>query len=182
MDKILEKTLLLGPQDVERTLQRIAHELWEAHTKNGDVALVGILTRGYHLAVRLGEIIGALRGHPVEVGALDIGLYRDDLEMKDAAPLVRSTEIPFDLDGRPIVLVDDVLFTGRTVRAALNAICDLGRPDRVRLTVLVDRGHRELPVAPDFVGREVYTRRNDAVKVLLREIDGEDAVYLVETR
>lgn len=177
-----EKTLLLNPQDVERTLQRIAHELWEAHGKNDDLALVGIWTRGFHLATRLAELIGALRGTPVEVGALDIGLYRDDLEVHGATPLVHSTEIPFPLDHRPIVLVDDVLYTGRTIRAALNALCDIGRPSQVRLAVLIDRGHRELPVAANHTGREVYTRRNDAVKVLLTETDGEDAVYLVETR
>ncbi len=177
-----ERTLLLNPQDVERTLRRLAHELWEAHKEGEDMALVGILTRGYHLAVRLGKIIHELRGSPVEVGALDIGLYRDDHDLKGIAPLVRSTDIRFQVDGRPITLVDDVLFTGRTVRSALNALCDLGRPSRVRLITLLDRGHRELPVAPDHVGREIFTRRRDTVQVLLQEVDGEDAVYLVEPR
>ncbi len=176
-----ERTLL-DTQDVERTLQRLAHEMWETHGRDGDLALVGIRTRGFYLAERLGKMISALRGAEVQVGALDIGLYRDDLELQGVAPMVRSTEIHFTVDRRPITLIDDVLFTGRTVRSALNALCDLGRPSRVRLAALIDRGHRELPVAPDHVGREVHTRRDDKVDVLLTEVDGEDAVHLVESR
>ncbi len=175
-----ERTLL-DTQDVERTLQRLAHEMWETHGRDGDLALVGIRTRGFYLAERLGKMISALRGAEVQVGALDIGLYRDDLELQGVAPMVRSTEIHFTVDRRPITLIDDVLFTGRTVRSALNALCDLGRPSRVRLAVLIDRGHRELPIRADYVGKNMPSARHEEIQVRLVETDGIDEVDIISS-
>jgi len=175
-----ETTLLvLTRDDITRTLQRMAHEIVEKSGKEEVPALVGIRIRGDVLAVRLRRLLEDLYGTPLDTGALDIGLYRDDVEMGNAIPELRSTDIEFDVDGRHIILVDDVLYTGRTVRAALNALFDLGRPRQVELVVLVDRGHRELPIRPDYVGRNINTRSDEHIRVKLAEVDGEDAVYLV---
>ena len=145
-----------------------------------DIALVGIKTRGVTLAERIGAKIAAIEGTKPSVGALDITLYRDDLGLKAEQPVVRSTEISFPIKGRTVVLVDDVLFTGRTIRAAMDALMDLGRPHIIRLAVLVDRGHRELPIRPDYIGKNLPTSRRETVAVLLREHDGVDRVVIQE--
>jgi pyrimidine operon attenuation protein/uracil phosphoribosyltransferase len=164
---------------VERALSRIAHEILE---KNKTApALVGIRSRGVPLARRLAMKLESLDGKPVPTGALDINLYRDDLSRVGDHPILRRTEIPFEVDDSVLVLVDDVLFTGRTIRAALDGVMDLGRPRMIQLAVLVDRGHRELPIRADYVGKNVPTSMDQQVEVLLRETDeGEDEVVLVE--
>lgn len=169
--------LLMQDEDINRTMQRMAHQVWERNA-GGDLVLVGIHSRGVTLAQRIQHIIKKIIGQDVPMGELDIGLYRDDVGMNPVAPEVRSTEIPFDVEDKNIVLVDDVLFTGRTVRAALNALMDLGRPKRVQLLVLVDRGHRELPIQADFVGKEVKTYSSETVSVHLQEEDGKDEVII----
>jgi pyrimidine operon attenuation protein/uracil phosphoribosyltransferase len=171
---------LLDADDVRRALTRIAHEIIERDKGAGDIALVGIANRGDDLARRLAAEIERIEGTPVPVGVLDISFYRDDIGLKAEAPEVHETRIDFDINGRTLVLVDDVLFTGRTIRAAMDALMDLGRPTRIRLAVLVDRGHRELPIRADFVGKNVPTRRADDVRVLVSELDGKDAVVVEE--
>ena len=168
-----------GPE-VARTIRRLAHEIVESNGGVGNLVLVGLLTRGAPLAARLAAAIEAFEGEAPPVGRLDIGLYRDDLGRRGAFPPVRPSDIPCGVDGATVVLVDDVLFTGRTIRAALDAIMDFGRPARVRLAVMVDRGHRELPIRPDFVGRNIPTAPTQTVDVRLAESDGEDAIYLLE--
>jgi pyrimidine operon attenuation protein / uracil phosphoribosyltransferase len=175
-----EKAQVLDPAAVERALTRIGHEIVEQAAGGGDVVLVGIKTRGVTLAHRIADKIGAIEGRRPPVGALDITLYRDDLGLKPERPVVRSTEMAFSVDGRTVVLVDDVLFTGRTIRAAMDALMDLGRPRSIRLAVLVDRGHRELPIRPDYVGKNLPTSRRETVAVRLREHDGEDRVVIQE--
>jgi pyrimidine operon attenuation protein / uracil phosphoribosyltransferase len=172
---------LLDADDVRRALTRIAHEIIERDKGAGDIALVGIANRGDDLARRLAAEIERIEGMSVPVGVLDITFYRDDIGLKAEAPEVHETRIDFDISGRTLVLVDDVLFTGRTIRAAMDALTDLGRPTRIRLAVLVDRGHRELPIRADFVGKNVPTRRTDDVRVLVTELDDRDAV-VVEDR
>jgi pyrimidine operon attenuation protein/uracil phosphoribosyltransferase len=170
----------MDSERIGRTLARIAHEIVERNRGVGDLALVGVRTRGVPIARRLAAILRDITGHEVATGALDITLYRDDL-MKTAVgpqPIVRRTEIPFSIDGRHIVLVDDVLYTGRTIRAALDALIDFGRPSTIQLVVLVDRGHRELPIKADYVGKNVPTSRRETIHVRLAEIDGDDEVTL----
>jgi len=165
---------------IGRSLTRIAHEIVERNRGVGDLALVGVRTRGVPIARRLAASLRDISGIDVPTGALDITLYRDDL-MKTAVgpqPIVRRTEIPFSIDGRHIVLVDDVLYTGRTIRAALDALIDFGRPSTIQLVVLVDRGHRELPIKADYVGKNVPTSRRETIHVRLAEIDGADEVTL----
>lgn len=171
-----EGVLVMTADDVRRALTRIAHEIVEKNRGAEGVVLVGIQRKGAPLAVRLQELIRQFEGVEVPVGTLDITLYRDDVLEKGRE--VRSTQIPVNVEGRPVVLVDEVFFTGRTVRAALDAVTDLGRPDAVQLAVLVDRGHRELPIRPDYVGKNLPTSRREYVSVHLREIEGEDAVYI----
>ena len=175
-----EKAQVLDETALERALTRIAHEIVEQAGGVEDVALVGIKTRGVTLAARVAAKIAAIEGRSPSVGALDITLYRDDLGLKAEQPVVRSTEISFPIKGRTVVLVDDVLFTGRTIRAAMDALMDLGRPHIIRLAVLVDRGHRELPIRPDYIGKNLPTSRRETVAVLLREHDGEDRVVILE--
>ncbi len=170
----------MNGEEMRRALYRIAHEIVEANKGVEGLALVGIHTRGIPLAQRIAGFIRAFEGKEVPVGMLDITLYRDDLTEIGLKPQVRETRIPFDLQGKAIVLVDDVLYTGRTARAALDALMDLGRPRRIYLAVLVDRGHRELPIRADFVGKNVPTSRNEVVKVKVAEVDGEDRVELWE--
>ena len=170
---------ILGPDDVRRALARIAHEIVERERTEG-LVLVGIADRGDHLALRLAREIAAIEGAEIPVGVLDITFYRDDIGMTAEAPEVHETRIPFDITGRTVVLVDDVLFTGRTIRAAMDALTDLGRARRIRLAVLVDRGHRELPIRADFVGKNVPTSRSQQVKVHLAETDGTDEVRVTE--
>lgn len=173
---------LLDAADVRRALRRIAHEILERDKGARDLALVGIANRGDDLARRLAAEIEGIEGARVPVGVLDITFYRDDIGMIAEAPQVRETRIPFDITGRTVVLVDDVLFTGRTIRAAMDALMDLGRPERIQLAVLVDRGHRELPIRADYVGKNVPTNHDDDVRVLVAEMDGEDAVVLENLR
>jgi pyrimidine operon attenuation protein/uracil phosphoribosyltransferase len=174
-----EKAQVLDAAGLDRALTRIAHEIVE-QAGGEDVALVGIKTRGETLAARIAQKISAIEGTRPPVGALDITLYRDDLGLKAEQPVVRGTEIAFPLKGRIVVLVDDVLFTGRTIRAAMDALMDLGRPRIIRLAVLVDRGHRELPIRPDYIGKNLPTSRRETVAVMLREHDGADGVVIQE--
>jgi len=173
----------MDSERIGRSLTRIAHEIVERNRGVGDLALVGVRTRGVPIAKRLAASLRDITGTEVPTGALDITLYRDDL-MKTAVgpqPIVRRTEIPFSIDGRHIVLVDDVLYTGRTIRAALDALIDFGRPSTIQLVVLVDRGHRELPIKADYVGKNVPTSRRETIHVRLAEIDGRDEVTLDQT-
>ncbi|MBI4560938.1 MAG: bifunctional pyr operon transcriptional regulator/uracil phosphoribosyltransferase PyrR [Candidatus Rokubacteria bacterium] len=175
-----EKAQVMDEQGIDRALTRIAHEILEKTQGTTELALVGIRTRGVSLAHRLAEKIGAFEAGAPPVGTLDITLYRDDLGLLGEQPMVKATEIPFSIQGKTVVLVDDVLFTGRTIRAALDALIDLGRPRMIQLAVLVDRGHRELPIRPDYVGKNIPTSRREAVAVLLKEHDGEDRVVIQE--
>jgi pyrimidine operon attenuation protein/uracil phosphoribosyltransferase len=164
--------------DVARALARIAHEIAEKNKGASRVVLVGILTRGVHLAQRLAKLIAEIEGVNVPTGSLDIGLYRDDIGMRAPTPLA-PVRMP-DIDGKIVVLVDDVLYTGRSIRAAMDALIDLGRPQSVQLAVLVDRGHRELPIRADYVGKNIPTAHNEEVRVRMAEVDGEDGVDLGE--
>jgi pyrimidine operon attenuation protein/uracil phosphoribosyltransferase len=166
----------MDANDIRRALVRIAHEIIEKNRGAEDVALVGLQTRGVPLAHRLAALIREFETAAVPVAELDITLYRDDFRTRPA--LVRPTDIPFDVDGKKLILVDEVIFTGRTVRAALDALTDLGRPATIQLAVLVDRGHRELPIRPDYVGKNLPTSRNEHVIVRLSETDDEDAVLI----
>jgi len=163
-----------------RTLSRFAHEILERHPDTKRLALVGIRSRGVPLARRLARLIAQAAGTEPAVGALDISLYRDDFTSLASQPITKGTDILFSIDGRTVVLVDDVLFTGRTVRAALDQLIDFGRPARIELAVLVDRGHRELPIRADYVGRSLTTSRDEAVEVRVREEDGKDEVVLIQ--
>jgi pyrimidine operon attenuation protein/uracil phosphoribosyltransferase len=172
--------VVLDRDDVRRTLLRVAHEIVEKNPGSDGVALVGIHTRGAVLGERLHALVGELTGAEVPRGDLDISFYRDDVDTRqpDAQPVVHASHLDFDLDGRTVVLVDDVLFTGRTVRAAIGALFDYGRPERVQLAVLVDRGHREIPIRPDYVGKNLPTSRNERVYVRVQELDGVDEVAI----
>lgn len=169
---------ILDAKKMERTLTRIAHEILERNKSVENLALVGIRTRGVPLARRLAEKIKKIEKVEIDVGTLDINLYRDDWSMISDHPVLKKTEIPFQIDDKKIVLVDDVLFTGRTIRAALDALVDLGRPKIIQLAVLVDRGHRELPIRADFVGKNVPTSLQEFVEVRIKEIDGADEVII----
>ncbi|MCK8825326.1 bifunctional pyr operon transcriptional regulator/uracil phosphoribosyltransferase PyrR [Fuchsiella alkaliacetigena] len=169
---------ILNTEEIERALTRIAHEILEKNKGLQDLALIGIRTRGAPLAKRVAEKIAEIEGAEVPVGILDITLYRDDLTTIAQQPVVHKTEISFDVTGKKIVLVDDVLYTGRTVRAALDALVDLGRPQVIQLAVLIDRGHRELPIKADYVGKNVPTAKEELIDVKLVETDGEDMVFL----
>ena len=171
---------LMDGDRMARTLTRMAHEVMERHPKAEETVLVGVQTRGVPLARRLAEAMAGAGGRRPPVGSLDITLYRDDLTTIAPHPVLKGTQIPVSIDGKVVVLVDDVLFTGRTVRAALDELIDFGRPARIALAVLVDRGHRELPIRPDYVGKTVSTSRAEIVQVRLREEDGEDQVLLLE--
>ncbi len=175
-----EKAQVLDDQGIDRALTRIAHEILERAGGADALALVGIRTRGVSLARRIAERLQAIEGVKIPVGVLDITLYRDDLGLKAEMPVLRGTDIPFPVAGKTVVLVDDVLYTGRTIRAALDAIIDLGRPRLIQLAVLIDRGHRELPIRPDYVGKNLPTARREIVQVLLREHDGQDRVVIQE--
>ena len=172
--------VILGADEIRRATLRIAHEIVERGGDPHDLALVGIRSRGDVLATRLREAIHQHEGALLPLGALDITLYRDDLTRIGHAPIVRTTEIDFPVDDRVVVLVDDVLYTGRTIRAAMDALVDYGRPRAIRLAVLVDRGHRELPIRADHVGKNVPTQPRDDVRVHLVEVDGRDEVELVK--
>lgn len=172
--------VILSPEDIRRSLSRIAHEIVENNPSLDDLVLVGMRTRGVPLAARLAQRIADFEGREVLVGALDIGLYRDDISYLDLKPALKPTEIPTDIEGKRVVLVDDVLFTGRSIRAALDALIDFGRPQHIQLAVLVDRGHRELPIRADYVGKNIPTARHEEIQVRLAEIDGRDEVVVLE--
>jgi len=172
--------VILSPDEIRRALSRIAHEIVEHNPTLTDVVLVGMRTRGVPLAVRLAQRIAEFEGQSVPVGALDIGLYRDDISYLDLKPQLKPTEIPTDIAGKVVVLVDDVLFTGRSIRAALDALIDFGRPRHIELAVLVDRGHRELPIRADYVGKNIPTARHEEIQVRLEETDGRDEVVVIE--
>jgi len=182
---LLPGKVLLNADALSRTLSRIAHEIIEADPELDEVALVGIHTRGVPLAQRLARLIEERAGEAPDLGAVDITFYRDDVTVRGGEaplapqPLVRATQLDFPLDGRTVVLVDDVLYTGRTIRAAIEALFDYGRPARVQLAVLVDRGHRELPIRPDYIGKNLPTARGERIQVQLVEVDELDAVLLV---
>ena len=177
--------VLLDADAIRRTLSRVAHEIIERNAELDRVALVGIQTRGVPLAHRLRELIAERAGVELEVGTVDVTFYRDDVQIRGgeaplhAQPVVRATNLGFPLEGRTCVLVDDVLYTGRTIRAAIEALFDYGRPDRIQLAVLADRGHRELPIRPDYVGKNLPTARDERVQVQLVEVDEVDRVLLV---
>jgi pyrimidine operon attenuation protein/uracil phosphoribosyltransferase len=175
------KAQVMDASDVRRALVRIAHEIVERNKGIDDLVLVGIRTRGAPLAERVASAIASFEGGDVPSGALDVTLYRDDVALRSPRNL-EATTVPTDLDGRVVIVVDDVLYTGRTIRAAFDALLDLGRPRAIRLAVLVDRGHRELPIRADFVGKNLPTAAEEVVRVLVEEIDGEDAVLIGEAK
>jgi pyrimidine operon attenuation protein/uracil phosphoribosyltransferase len=177
--RLREKAQVLDDAALDRALTRIAHEILERNGGAKDLAFVGLRTRGVTLAQRLNAKIAAIDGAQLPVGTLDITLYRDDLDMR-GAPVIRGTDIPFSIKNKTVVLVDDVLYTGRTIRAALDALIDLGRPQSIQLAILIDRGHRELPIRPDFIGKNLPTSRRESVAVRLKEHDGEDRVVIEE--
>lgn len=180
MSATREKAQLMSASEMDRTLVRLAHEILEKSEDLSKLALIGIRRRGVPIAERLAAKISTLEKIQVPVGILDINLYRDDLSTVGAKPVINATEINFDIQGRDIILTDDVLYTGRTIRAALDALFDHGRPARVQLLCLIDRGHRELPIDARYVGRKVPTTKNEIIEVKLQEIDGMEKVLLVE--
>ncbi len=173
------KSICMDAGEIERSLTRIAHQILETNKGASGIALVGIVTRGDLLAKKLAQKIESIEGVKVPLGKLDISFYRDDF-MTYLSPEVHSTDIPFDVDGKTVVLVDDVLYTGRTIRAALDALMDIGRPAAVQLAVLVDRGHRELPIRADYVGKNVPSSSDENVRLFLEEVDGVSAVEILE--
>jgi pyrimidine operon attenuation protein / uracil phosphoribosyltransferase len=175
-----EKAKIIDQETMARSLMRIAHEIVEKNKGTQDLCLVGIRTRGVYIAERLAANIKSIEHKEIPVGILDITLYRDDLTLIASHPVVHKTEIDFDITGKNIVLVDDVLYSGRTIRAALDALVDLGRPYTIQLAVLVDRGHRELPIRPDYVGKNIPTAKNETVEVRLSEFEGKDEVVIIE--
>ena len=177
-----EKAQILDKEQIRRALTRISHEIVERNRGIDRLVLAGIRTRGVPLARRLAEMIEKIEGTKVPVGILDITLYRDDLSTVAEQPVVNQTSMPVDVQGKTVVLVDDVLFTGRTARAALDAVIDLGRPERVQLAVLIDRGHRELPIRADYVGKNLPTSTKEIVAVRLEEIDEDDRVIIMEEK
>ncbi|HTM90062.1 MAG TPA: bifunctional pyr operon transcriptional regulator/uracil phosphoribosyltransferase PyrR [Terriglobales bacterium] len=178
--KLRQKAQLMSASEIERTLVRLAHEIVEKNNGVEDLALVGIRRRGVPLAERLGKLIARIEDKPVPVGSLDITLYRDDLSTIDHKPVVQEKDLEFSATGMHVVLVDDVLYTGRTTRAAMDALFVHGRPRRVQLCVLIDRGHRELPIEATYVGRMVQTTDNEIIEVKLKEVDNAEKVLLVE--
>jgi pyrimidine operon attenuation protein / uracil phosphoribosyltransferase len=175
-----QKAQLMSASEIERTLVRLVHEIIEKNDGAAELGLVGIRRRGVFLAQRLGQMVQRIEKTPIPVGTLDITLYRDDLSALGHKPVVQKTEMEFSITGKTIVLVDDVLYTGRTTRAALDALFRHGRPKRVQLCVLIDRGHRELPLEATFVGRKVQTTQKEIIEVQLRELDNAERVLLVE--
>ena len=179
---VVMKKKIMDKDGINRSLTRIAHEIIEKNKGVEDIIIIGIYKRGVSLAERLVKKIEEIEGKDIGIGKLDITLYRDDLTTLGDQPIVRGTEIPFDIVGKKIILVDDVLYTGRTVRAALDAIIDLGRPKTIQLAILIDRGHRELPIRADFVGKNIPTSITETINVKLEEVEGIDEVILGETK
>jgi pyrimidine operon attenuation protein/uracil phosphoribosyltransferase len=170
---------VLDAEDISRAIKRIAHEVLERNKGPANMVIIGIHTRGVPLAERLGREIESIEGHASEVGAIDVSFYRDDIGIRRPKE-ISQTQLPFDVSGQVVVLVDDVLFTGRTIRAAIDALVDFGRPKTIQLAVLMDRGHRELPIRPDYVGKNIPTSLNEQVRVHLKETDGVDEVVILE--
>ena len=177
---LIDKTVLMDKDAIRRALTRISHEIVERNKGTESIVLVGIRSRGIPLAERIAAAIEKIEGTKPAIGILDITLYRDDLSTLSYQPVVRETEIPVDITGKTIVLVDDVLYTGRTIRAALDALIDMGRPKVIQLAVLIDRGHRELPIRADFVGKNVPTSSKEEIRVMLEEHDADEKVVLAE--
>jgi len=175
----MTETTIMSSEDMRRAIMRIAHEIVENNHGCQDLVFIGMQTRGVPLAERIAQGIAEFEGETVPVGSLDIGLYRDDLPDVGLSIEIKPSDIPTDIAGKRLVLVDDVLYTGRSIRAALDALIDYGRPQRIQLAVLVDRGHRELPIRPDYVGKNIPTSRRDDVQVRLLETDGGDGVALI---
>jgi pyrimidine operon attenuation protein/uracil phosphoribosyltransferase len=176
---ILTKKTVMTPEDMRRTLARIAHEIIERNKVLGHLVLVGMHTRGVPLAERLAANIASYESLSIPVGALDISLYRDDLASLELKPIVQRSDIPVNIDGKSVVLVDDVLYTGRSIRAAMDALMDFGRPQDIQLAVLIDRGHRELPVRADYIGKNIPSSRDEEIQVQLEETDGIDEVTII---
>ncbi len=174
----MTKKSVLDEKGVERALIRIAHEIIEKNKGIEDIVMLGIPTRGVYLAKRIKEILKNAEGIELPIGSVDATLYRDDIGMKEEQPVLKETDIPVSIDNKNIIIVDDVLFTGRTIRAAMNVIMDFGRPANIQLAVMIDRGHRELPIRPDYIGKNVPTSMHEKVKVHLKEIDGIDEVIV----
>lgn len=179
-EKVEQISEVVDAVGVNRALVRMTHEILEKNKGVENLVLVGVKTRGEFLAKRIAATIEKLENEKVLVGSLDITLHRDDLSLRDEVPNVQQTEIPFEIEGKTVVLVDDVLFSGRSTRAALDELIDFGRPAQILLAVLVDRGHRELPIRADFVGKNIPTRKNESIRVHVKEVDKEDAVLLVK--
>ncbi|MFC1726289.1 bifunctional pyr operon transcriptional regulator/uracil phosphoribosyltransferase PyrR [candidate division KSB1 bacterium] len=178
--KIKEKAKVMDEKDLERTLIRLSHEIIEKNRGAGNLGFVGMQTRGVFLAKRIAQNIHKIEGQLIPVGILDVTLYRDDFRQRLKQPIVQITEIPFSVDEKDIIIIDDVLFTGRTIRAALDSLMDFGRPASIQLAVLVDRGHRELPISADYIGEKIITSIGEEIRVNVKEIDNEDSVYLVD--
>ncbi len=179
-ETLVKKARILDSERIRRMIDRMAHEIAERQKDLPELVFIGIRTRGVPLATRLAARLGELVERPFPVGTLDITLYRDDLSLVAPQPLLKKTEIDFDLNGRTVLLCDDVLYTGRTIRAALDGIIDLGRPRAMRLAVLIDRGHRELPIEANYVGKSVPTSGREVIKVMFQETDGADEVWILE--
>lgn len=175
------KSTLMDSKNIQRTLKRLTHEILEKHQGVDDLVIIGIRNRGDVLAKRIIESIKNIESSTVPLGILDITLYRDDFQLFNEKPVLKETDISFDISNKKIILIDDVLYTGRTIRAALDALIDLGRPALIQVAVLVDRGHRELPIKADYVGRNIPTSKMEQIEVKLKEIDGEDSVVLIES-
>ena len=179
-NKFVEKNLVMDETGVKRTLTRVAHEIIEKNKGVEDIIFIGIRTRGVPIAEYIAEEVHRIEGIKVPVGVIDITLYRDDLSRLGYQPIVRQTVMPINIDDKKVILIDDVLYTGRTIRSALDAILDIGRPSAIQLAVLVDRGHRELPIRADYIGKNVPTSKKESVSVLLNSIDGEEKVVIKE--
>lgn len=178
--KFKEKSKLADARALERTLNRLAHEILEKSSSTEDIAIIGIRTRGEFLAKRIAKKIQEIEGVEIPVGVLDIVMYRDDFRVKHKLPAVEVTDIPFGIDNKTLILVDDVVYTGRTIRAALDALVDFGRAAKIRLAVLVDRGHREMPIKPDYVGKNFPTADDEEIRVKVMEVDDKDEILLVQ--
>lgn len=175
----MAEKILMSPIDVERVLTRIAHEIVERNSGAEHIVLVGMQTRGFPIAKRLAKIINSFENIDIPIGSLDISLYRDDLSDREIKPVLHRTDIPYDVTDKNVILIDDVFYTGRSIRAAMDAIMDLGRPKTIQLAVLIDRGHRELPVRADYVGKNIPTSKIEEIKVYVSEIDGDDKVTIL---
>ena len=175
----MNRKIIMTAADIRRTLARVAHEIIERQEDLSEIIMVGVHTRGVPLAKRLSANIQSFEGTTVKVGSLDISFYRDDLGMLQSVPEVKDTDIPADINGKVIILVDDVLFTGRTVRAAMDALIDLGRPKSIKLMALIDRGHREFPIKPDYIGKNIPSSQDEDIQVRLEETDGYDEITII---